>query len=74
MYEIDDEIDKAKSERKDREDSSYWKYSANVYKQRFVTTNTWRLIRNTQPTTSWYKEVWFKYDTPKFSFLTWLAI
>lgn len=71
---MEDAIDKVKSERKDGDDSLYWKYSDNVCKQMFVTRNTWRLIRTSHPTTSWHKVVWFTHVTPKYYFLTWLAI
>lgn len=34
---MEDAIEKARAERKDREDASYWKYSETIYKPRFVT-------------------------------------
>lgn len=67
-------LEKAKSLRKEGVDISYWKHSDNVFKQHFVTRNTWRLLRTAQPTKPWYKGVVFKHATPKYSFLTWLTI
>lgn len=71
---MDDSIEKAKSQRKDGVDISYWKFSDNVYKQQFFTRNTWRLLWIGQTVKLWYKGVWLSHATPKYTFLTWLAI
>lgn len=34
---------------------------------------TWEVLRNKNPKVHWYKVVWFKDNTPKNSFITWLA-
>lgn len=70
LNEIEDVIAKAKLSRKVGADISYWKYYDNVYKQKFVTKNTWKLLRTTQPIKTWYKGVWFTHATPKYAFLT----
>lgn len=40
----------------------------------FSTKAIWELIRSEQNTIDWYRGVWFPYATPKYSFITWLAI
>ncbi|XP_024007913.1 uncharacterized protein LOC112083923 [Eutrema salsugineum] len=55
-------------------DISLWRNAGDNCKKTFVSKSTWNLIRQRYPKTDWYKSVWFKYSTPKYAFLTWLAI
>lgn len=56
------------------EDVSLWKNAENNYLKRFSTKATWKLLRESQPRREWYKGVWFSHATPKYAFITWLAI
>lgn len=55
-------------------DVSLWKATATSFKNRFMTKATWKLTRNSAPRVEWSTGVWFSYATPKYSFLTWLAV
>ncbi|XP_019090146.1 PREDICTED: uncharacterized protein LOC109128388 [Camelina sativa] len=55
-------------------DVSLWQTKSGVFKSHFSSRDTWHLVRQTHPICTWYKVVWFQYATPKYSFLTWLAI
>lgn len=55
-------------------DVSLWRDKGDKYKKNFSSKRTLHQIRNVQPTQEWYKGVWFKHSTPKYSFFTWLAI
>ncbi|KAL9816500.1 putative RNA-directed DNA polymerase [Arabidopsis thaliana] len=55
-------------------DISMWRFVGDKFKTTFSTKFTWNNIRGTHPTVVWSKGVWFSYSTPKYSFLTWLAI
>lgn len=44
------------------------------YKPKFSSRETWQLIRTEQNRVSWSKAIWFKHGTPKYVFITWLAI
>lgn len=59
---------------RDGNDISLWRTSNDKYKSTFSTKTTRCLIRPDQPLKEWYKGVWFKHATPKYSFFTWLAI
>lgn len=54
-------------------DISLWKANTDKFKRHFTTKCTWETLHSTQPTKIWYGSVWFKYATPKYSFLLWLA-
>lgn len=55
------------------EDVRLWK-SKDKFKPVFTSKETWKLSRVQQPQVDWYRGVWFQYNTPKFSFHTWIAI
>lgn len=54
------------------EDTSLWRESG--FKSNFSTYETWRLVRETKTQCDWAKGIWFSQATPKFSFITWLAM
>ncbi|CAA7059727.1 unnamed protein product [Microthlaspi erraticum] len=56
------------------EDVFLWRKKGNKFKRVFSTNSTWLLTRTAQPIKEWYQGIWFSYATPKYSFLTWLAI
>ena len=45
-----------------------------VFKPKFVTRNTWSLIRSSSQTVNWHESIWFSYATPKYAFKAWLAM
>lgn len=51
-----------------------WKNSKDQYKQTFYSGETWHVIRERHQHCHWFKEVWFKYATPKYSFILWTAM
>lgn len=51
-----------------------WKHKTDKFKTRFSSQETWRLIREAQPTMKWYKDIWFTHNTPKYAFMAWLAV
>ncbi|XP_010473202.1 PREDICTED: uncharacterized protein LOC104752695 [Camelina sativa] len=56
------------------DDVSLWQTKSGAFKPHFSSRDTWHLVRQTLPVCMWYKAVWFQHSTPKYSFITWLAI
>ncbi|XP_024013167.1 uncharacterized protein LOC112087483 [Eutrema salsugineum] len=50
-----------------------WKGKNDIYRDTFLSKDTWMHIRQAKPRVDWYRGVWFPQTTPKYSFLTWLA-
>lgn len=71
---IEEAIYKQRSKMKTREDVSVWKFTADVFKPRFSTCNTWLLLRSPAPIVSWHSSIWFPHTTPKYAFMAWLAV
>ncbi|XP_013704655.2 uncharacterized protein LOC106408418 [Brassica napus] len=59
--------------RSDVEDVALWKRKSG-FKSTFSTQETWMLTRETKPICNWAKGIWFSQATPKFVFVTWLAM
>ena len=57
----------------DRDDIRLWRRGENKYKATFSSKETWKLTREVQPKINWSPEVWFTFNTPKYSFIVWLA-
>lgn len=55
------------------EDVCLWKYKSG-FKEKFSTRETWELLREEHTHCSWGRGIWFAQATPKFAFLTWLAM
>lgn len=55
------------------DDVCLWKRENGEYKEDFITSHTWNIIRSKSPKVSWFKGIWFAEGTPKFTFVTWLA-
>lgn len=66
------EIIKAK-QLNDVEDVDLWRWSSGL-KPRFSTRETWTLLREPTAQCPWERSVWFPQATPKFSFMTWIAM
>lgn len=67
---IDEEIDKLKGSNR----RSLWRRKGDTYKQRFITSHTWNLIRHCKPLLPWHRGIWFPNHMPKFIFTAWLAM
>lgn len=72
--EVEDVIDEVRSQINGEEDESLWKQNENKYTKKFSTKYTWLLMRHSQPNCLWSKGIWFPYSTPKYSFMTWIAM
>ncbi|KAL1200909.1 hypothetical protein V5N11_016537 [Cardamine amara subsp. amara] len=55
-------------------DRPFWKRKNGSFKCKFSSQDTWYLTRQANPVCDWFKGVWFPNSTPKFSFITWIAI
>ena len=72
---VEDEIEKFKEKRSvDEEDIYLWRDGNDRYKEKFSTSETWQAVREKHHVNNWYKAVWFKHATPKFSFLVWITM
>lgn len=71
---VEEEIDKYKANITKEDDVSLWKNNKWVYKNSFSLKETWQATRVQYQSCYWYKMVWFKHATPKFSFVMWLAM
>lgn len=71
---VEVEIERIKENRSLEEDVSLWKTEKGKYKKKFSTKETWMCIRERHLQCYWHQAVWFKHATPKFSFITWLAM
>lgn len=56
-----------------KKDINLWRNKAG-YKSQFSSKETWHLMREDREECSWFKGVWFSETTPKFAFITWLAM
>lgn len=74
LNDVEEAIQRVKRDRHVGDDISLWQFSEDSYKNRFLTSNTWNLMRSRQPINTWHKGVWFPHATPKYSFILWLAI
>lgn len=55
------------------DDVSLWKGSSG-FKETFSTNDTWRMIRGSNEQFNWARGIWFSMATPKFAFVSWLAM
>ncbi|XP_033143345.1 uncharacterized protein LOC103862289 [Brassica rapa] len=54
-------------------DGSLWRGKSG-FKRKFSTKETWLLVRETHAQNYWKKDIWFSKATPKFAFMSWLAM
>ena len=59
-------------QRNNVEDTHHWKRSS-VFKCKFSTQETWKLLREEKPKCEWVPGVYFPQATPKCAFISWLA-
>ncbi|XP_013650778.1 uncharacterized protein LOC106355352 [Brassica napus] len=71
---IELEIEKFKGTWTQADDVSIWKNGKGKFKRSFSTKETWINIRENHILCDWYKAVWFKHATPKYAFVTWIAM
>lgn len=74
LNKIEDEIEKYKGNMKQEEDVSLWKDGKWKFKTTFSSGETGQNIRERHLPCSWYQAVWFRYATPKYSFILWTAL
>ncbi|XP_022566691.2 uncharacterized protein LOC111210528 [Brassica napus] len=56
------------------EDVRLWKAGEDNYRADFRSKATWNLICVERVKVDWYKGIWFPYNTPRYSFMTWIAV
>ncbi|KAF8093003.1 hypothetical protein N665_0393s0006 [Sinapis alba] len=56
-----------------RADVKLWRRGEDNYKPKFSSKETWKLTRAPQPKVLWSAGIWFNFNTPKYSFIAWLA-
>ena len=56
-----------------RDDVKLWK-RGDKYTSTFSSKETWKLSRVPQQKVNWSSGIWFSFNTPKYSFIAWLAI
>ena len=71
---VEESIDRYKANITEEEDVSLWGNGKGDYKNRFSSKETWQATRVQYQSCYWYKMVWFKHATPKFSFVLWMAM
>lgn len=67
-------VERFQSVRMEGDDIALWKSGEDKFKKKFISKNTWDIVRASYPTKDWYKGVWFSKVTPKYFLFTWLAI
>lgn len=60
--------------RADAEVEILWKGKHDAYKSKFITRDSWNLIRTQAVQVEWQKHLWFRHATPEFSFCAWLTV
>lgn len=71
---VEEEIERYKASSTQEEDVSLWLNGKDQYKRSFSSGETWQVIRERHQLCHWHNEVWFKYATPKYSFILWTAM
>lgn len=55
------------------EDKNLWR-GRRGFEDKFSTNEMWLLLRDNSDICSWAKGIWFSMGTPKYGFITWLAV
>lgn len=75
MNRVEREIEIFKERRSiEEEDVFLWWNGKDKYREKFLTSETWQVVREKHQVCDWYKAIWFKHATPKFSFFCWVAM
>ena len=59
--------------RSEMEDVDMWRWRSG-YKSNFSTSETWQQTREVGSPCAWGKSIWFSQASPKFDFMTWIAM
>ena len=74
LNKVEEVIKETRLKRKiEEEDLILWRWKTG-FKHKFSSNETLKMLRVEQQICSWAKGVWFSEATPKFAFLTWLAM
>lgn len=71
---VKEEIEKSRSNGKNEEDISIWMNIKGQRRKKFSSKETWEFIIEKHIHCSWVDVVWFQHSTPKYSFISWLAM
>ncbi|XP_024006120.1 uncharacterized protein LOC112082824 [Eutrema salsugineum] len=74
LQQVEDELESIKGQIITAADVVKWKCRTDTYKPRFRSKDTWLQIRENHPRCGWDEVAWFKYSTPKYSFLFWTVM
>ena len=74
LNKVELEIELSRVGRVQEEDVSLWVNGKGSYKGSFSSRKTWEVIREKYQLCHWYEAIWFKYATPKYSFILWTAL
>ncbi|XP_022562451.1 uncharacterized protein LOC111208034 [Brassica napus] len=74
LNDIEKEMDFVKGKlRSGTDDVDLWRWKTS-YKTNFSTTETWQQTREVGSLCTWGKSIWFSQASPKFAFMTWIAM
>lgn len=74
LLQIEQEIMNLQAQGLGHHDDTYlWMRENGEFRPDFLSSHTWNLTRRQAPRVPWFKAIWFKEATPKYSFLSWLA-
>lgn len=74
FMQIEHEILRLRNQGHNQEDDvCQWRRENDEFRPGFSSSQKWNIIRSHLPKTPWFKGIWFPGETPKYSFLTWLA-
>ncbi|XP_024015880.1 uncharacterized protein LOC112089134 [Eutrema salsugineum] len=74
LTDIERAIETAKGSRRPRADQSLWQGMNDIFGPNVSTKATWNNIRTALTRKAWSYLVWFQNATPKYAFITWLAM
>ena len=74
LNKVELEIEVSRAGRVHEEDVSLWVNGKGSYKRSFSSREAWEVIREKHQLCHWHEAVWFKYATPKYSFILWTAL
>lgn len=74
LNEVEQQITLCRQRQRMNEDDCDLRGRRSGYNKKYSTRETWHMLRQARQEVHWAEGVWFKYATPKFSFITWLAM
>ena len=74
LQEVETALESVRSKiQSEKLDVSIWRRKSG-YRENFSTNETWMLLRGTSVQCLWTRGIWFSVATPKYAFITWLAM